>query len=90
MTDEASLHGPRRPPVRCRRSTKAPNHPKALWYGSIAALQAGDLRRGRDRLQLLLAQNPPEELRSVLERQIQDLNQQLGEAGQACARSRSG
>jgi cytochrome c-type biogenesis protein CcmH len=45
-------------------------------------LRSGDLRRGRDRLQLLMAQNPPEELRGVLERQIQDLNQQLGEAGQ--------
>ena len=67
----------------------APNHPKALWYGSMAALQAGDLRQGRDRLQLLMAQNPPEELRGVLERQIQDLNQQLGEARAGCARCRS-
>jgi cytochrome c-type biogenesis protein CcmH len=59
---------------------RAPNHPKALWYGSMSALQAGDLRKGRDRLQALLALGPPEELRSVLERQIQDLNQQLGDA----------
>jgi cytochrome c-type biogenesis protein CcmH len=29
-------------------------------------------------LQLLLAQNPPEELRDILQRQVQDLNQQLG------------
>lgn len=57
----------------------APNHPKALWYGSMAALQAGDLRTGRDRLQLLLAQGPPEELRHVLQRQIQDLDEQIGE-----------
>jgi cytochrome c-type biogenesis protein CcmH len=60
---------------------KAPNHPKALWYGSIAALQAGDLHKGRDRLQLLLAQNPPEQVRSVIERQVQDLNEQLGDDG---------
>jgi cytochrome c-type biogenesis protein CcmH len=58
---------------------KAPNHPKALWYGSVAALQAGDLRLGRDRLQALLAQNPPDQLRAMLERQVQDLNEQLGE-----------
>jgi cytochrome c-type biogenesis protein CcmH len=32
-----------------------------------------------------MAQNPPQELRGVLERQIQDLNQQLGEAGQGAA-----
>jgi len=56
---------------------RAPDHPKALWYGSIAALQAGELRLGRDRLQGLLAQNPPDELRSLVERQIQDLNRQL-------------
>ena len=80
MTDEASLTG-RAGRLFDAALEKAPNHPKALWYGSIAALQAGDLRRGRDRLQLLLAQNPPQELRTVLERQIQDLNQQLSEAG---------
>ena len=81
MTDEASLTG-RAGRLFDAALAKAPNHPKALWYGSIAALQSGDLRLGRDRLQLLLAQNPPEELRGVLERQIQDLDQQLGEAGQ--------
>jgi cytochrome c-type biogenesis protein CcmH len=80
MTDEAALTG-RAGRLFDEALVKAPNHPKALWYGSIAALQAGDVRRGRDRLQLLLAQNPPPELRSVLERQIQDLNQQLNEAG---------
>jgi cytochrome c-type biogenesis protein CcmH len=64
---------------------RAPNHPKALWYGSMAALQAGDLRTGRDRLQRLLAQNPPEELRPLLSRQIEDINQQLGETGEGDA-----
>jgi cytochrome c-type biogenesis protein CcmH len=81
MTDEASLGG-RAGKLFDAALERAPNHPKALWYGSIAALQAGDLRKGRDRLQLLLAQNPPAELRGMLERQIQDLNQQLNEAGQ--------
>ena len=64
---------------------RAPNHPKALWYGSMSALQAGDLPKGRDRLQQLLAQNPPEQLRGVLERQIQDLNEQIGETGEGAA-----
>jgi cytochrome c-type biogenesis protein CcmH len=81
MTDEASLTG-RAGRLFDAALAKAPNHPKALWYGSIAALQAGDLRLGRDRLQLLLAQNPPEQLRGVLQRQIQDLDEQLGQAGQ--------
>jgi cytochrome c-type biogenesis protein CcmH len=80
MTDEASLGG-RAGQLFEAALERAPNHPKALWYGSIAALQAGDLRKGRDRLQLLLAQSPPQELRGLLERQIQDINQQLHEAG---------
>ena len=80
MTDEASLGG-RAGQLFDAALERAPNHPKALWYGSIAALQAGDLRKGRDRLQLLLAQNPPAELRGLLQRQIQDINQQLNEAG---------
>jgi cytochrome c-type biogenesis protein CcmH len=81
MTDEASLTG-RAGRLFDAALARAPDHPKALWYGAIAALQAGNLKVGRDRLQLLLAQNPPDELRGVLERQIQDLNQQLAEAGQ--------
>lgn len=64
---------------------KAPTNPKALWYASIAALQAGDLRLGRDRLQMLLAQEPPEELRGVLQRQIQDLSQQIGDGAEGAA-----
>lgn len=84
LTDEASLGG-RAGQLFEAALAKAPNHPKALWYGSMAALQSGDLRAGRDRLQLLMTLNPPEQLRSVLERQIQDLNQQLGESGTASA-----
>lgn len=82
LADEASLTG-RAGELFAAALAKAPTHPKALWYTSMAALQSGDLRTGRDRLQLLMAQNPPQELRGVLERQIQDLNQQLGEAGQS-------
>lgn len=80
LTDQASLNG-RAGQLFEAVLARAPNHPKALWYGAVAALQSGDLQRGRDRLQLLLAQNPPEELRSILQRQIDDLNAQLG-AGQ--------
>jgi cytochrome c-type biogenesis protein CcmH len=80
LTDEASLTG-RAGQLFDAALAKAPNHPKALWYGGVAALRAGDLRLGRDRLQLLLAQNPPEEIRSVLARQIQDLDEQLAASG---------
>jgi cytochrome c-type biogenesis protein CcmH len=84
MLDESSLTG-RASDLFDQALAKAPNHPKALWYGSMAALQSGDLRKGRDRLQLLLAQGPPDELRSVLERQIQDIDAQIGGAGQSAA-----
>ncbi len=66
---------------------RAPNHPKALWYGAVAALQSGDLAKGRDRLQVLLAQNPPPELQAILQRQIDDLNAQLGEPAAAPSQS---
>jgi cytochrome c-type biogenesis protein CcmH len=89
MADESTMDG-RAGELFEEALVRAPNHPKALWYASLAALQAGDLRKGRDRLQLLLAQNPPQELRSVLERQIQDLNQQIGEAGQSAGAGEGG
>lgn len=79
MADEKALSG-RAGQLFDEALTRAPNHPKALWYGSMAALQSGNLHKGRDRLQLLLAQGPPQELRSMLERQVQDLNQQIAEA----------
>lgn len=84
LTDEASLTG-RAGKLFDSALSIAPNHPKALWYGGIAALRSGDLRRGRDRFQMLMAQNPPPEVRGVLERQIQDLDEQLGEGGKAAS-----
>jgi cytochrome c-type biogenesis protein CcmH len=89
MTDEASLRG-RAGRLFEAALAKAPNDPRALWYSGIAALQSGDLRLGRDRFQLLLALNPPPDVRSVLERQIQDLNQQLNEAGQGAPAASAG
>ena len=84
LTDEASLTG-RAGKLFDSVLSKEPTHPKALWYGGIASLRSGDLRQGRDRFQMLIAQNPPPEVRGVLERQIQDLNEQLGEGGKAGA-----
>ncbi len=81
LTDEASLTG-RAGQLFDQALTMAPNHPKALWYGGVAALRAGNLRLGRDRLQMLMAQNPPEEIRGVLARQIQDLDEQLAASGE--------
>ena len=84
LTDEASLTG-RAGKLFDSALAVAPNHPKALWYGGVASLRAGDLKQGRDRFQMLIAQNPPPEVRSVLERQIQDLDEQMGEGGKAAS-----
>ena len=62
-----------------------PNNMKALWYGALLSLSNGRLPAARDRLQRILAQNPPENIRSIIERQIQDIDQQLGEQKTASA-----
>ncbi|HEY4370257.1 MAG TPA: hypothetical protein VGN07_23700 [Steroidobacteraceae bacterium] len=80
LTDETSLTG-RAGQLFEAALQKAPSHPKALWYGSMAALQAGNLKLGRDRLQAMLALDPPDQIRGVIERQVQDLDQQLSAGG---------
>ena len=77
LTDEKSLVG-RAGELFEEAVRRAPRDPKVLWYSSLAALNAGNLPLARERMQLMLAQNPPPEIRGILEREIQDLNQQLG------------
>lgn len=76
MSDEASLDG-RAGELFEAVLQRAPLHPKALFYSSIGAMRAGKLELARDRLQGLLAQNPPEQIRPMLEREIQDLEEQI-------------
>ncbi len=82
LTDPSSMNG--RAAVLIEEALKLqPNQPKALWYGGLVALQAQNLAVARDRFKALLALNPPEQVRTLLERQIQDLNQQLNEPAAA-------
>jgi cytochrome c-type biogenesis protein CcmH len=60
-----------------------PDNPKALWYGGMVALQMNNLKLARDRFRSMLALNPPEQVRAMLEREVQDLNQQLGDTSAA-------
>ncbi|MEQ1580989.1 MAG: tetratricopeptide repeat protein [Steroidobacteraceae bacterium] len=85
LTDEASLSG-RAGELIERALAKSPREPRALWYGSLAALSSGKLDVARDRMQALLDQNPPDSVRSVLEAQIADINAQLG-SGPATAQA---
>jgi len=82
LSDEASLNG-RAGELIEHVLSRAPREPRALWYGSISALGAGNLALARDRMQLLLEQNPPAEVRSVLEAQIMDIDSQLGTSAPA-------
>ncbi len=77
LTDEASLNG-RAGELIEAALVMSPREPRALWYGSLAALSAGKLDVARDRMQALLDQDPPESVRSVLQAQIADINAQLG------------
>lgn len=47
-----------------------PQQPKALWYGGLAAAQAGDTVLARQRWTALLQQPLPDELRTVLTEQL--------------------
>ncbi len=48
----------------------APNNPKALFYGGIAAVERGDRSLAADRWETLLAQAPPPEIQDILRSRI--------------------
>jgi cytochrome c-type biogenesis protein CcmH len=56
-----------------------PENGKGLWYAGLAAAQARDLPAARDYWQRLSRQELPAELRQVLEAQLAQLAQALGE-----------
>ncbi len=59
-----------------------PAYPKALWYGGLAAVGAGDYAIGRARWQQLLAQpDLAEEMRGALRERVAALDKALAESG---------
>lgn len=64
-----------------------PNSGKALFYGAAAAERRGDLSTARDRFTRLLAQNPPANVRPLIEQQITALNQAIAQKSGAPAAS---
>jgi cytochrome c-type biogenesis protein CcmH len=58
-----------------------PKSGKAQFYGAAAALRRGDLPLARDRFSNLLALNPPENVRPILEQQIAAIDEKLGGKG---------
>jgi cytochrome c-type biogenesis protein CcmH len=58
----------------------APTSPKALFYGAAAAIQRKDLPLARQRFVALLAENPPQNVRPIIQQQISAIDQTLGAA----------
>jgi cytochrome c-type biogenesis protein CcmH len=62
----------------------APDSGKALFFGAAVAARRGDLPLARQRFEKLLAMNPPETLRKVLEQQVAEIDRRLA-GGSAAA-----
>lgn len=54
-----------------------PKSGKAQFYGAAAALRRGDLKLARERFSNLLALNPPDNVKPILEQQIAAIDQRL-------------
>jgi cytochrome c-type biogenesis protein CcmH len=53
-----------------------PHSQKALFYSAFAALGRGELPVARERLQRMLAMNPPPQIREILEKSIANIDRQ--------------
>jgi cytochrome c-type biogenesis protein CcmH len=62
-----------------------PHSPKALFYGALSAYQQGHLEVARDRFSAMLALSPPEGVRAALQRQIEEIDRQMGNPPPAAA-----
>ncbi|MGH8442663.1 MAG: c-type cytochrome biogenesis protein CcmI [Nevskiaceae bacterium] len=56
----------------------APGHPQALWYGGIAALQAGDAAAAIERWERLRQQDLPTDMRSMIEHSLAQVRERVG------------
>ncbi len=65
--------------------TLAPQSPKLLFYGAVAAIQRKQLPLARERFASLLAENPPENVRGIIQQQINAIDQALGSAAPAAS-----
>jgi cytochrome c-type biogenesis protein CcmH len=57
-----------------------PHSPEALFFGAAAAVHRGDLPLARSRFQSLLALNPPDSVKNLIEQQIAAIDQSLAAA----------
>lgn len=62
-----------------------PQNPKALWYAGLHAIRNNDAATARDRWAALSAQNPPADVKAILDQRVAELDRQLGRPVQAAA-----
>ncbi|HXS28831.1 MAG TPA: hypothetical protein VN730_14295 [Steroidobacteraceae bacterium] len=60
-----------------------PHSPKVLFFGAAAALHRGDLPLARQRFTALLALDPPDTVKPIIERQIAAIDKQIATGGSA-------
>ena len=83
MSDESALDG-RAGRIIEQALVLDPNSGKGLFFGAAAAVRRGELPLARERFTKLLAMNPPQAIRPILEQQIAAIDQKLaGESGAA-------
>ena len=76
MADESELDG-RAGRIIEQALALDPNSGKALFFGAAAAVRRGELALGKERFEKLLSMNPPEQIRPILQQQIDGLTQRM-------------
>jgi cytochrome c-type biogenesis protein CcmH len=76
MADESELDG-RAGRIIEQALVLDPNSGKALFFGAAAAVRRGELALGKERFEKLLSMNPPEQIRPILQQQIDGLTQRI-------------
>jgi cytochrome c-type biogenesis protein CcmH len=76
MSDESALDGPAGRIIE-QALVLDPNSGKGLFFGAAAAVRRGELPLARERFTKLLAMDPPQAIRPILEQQIAAIDQKL-------------
>jgi cytochrome c-type biogenesis protein CcmH len=58
-----------------------PGNGKALFFGAAVAMRRGELPVAKERLSRLVALNPPDNIKSLLQKQIESIDQQMAAGG---------
>lgn len=64
-----------------------PHSPEALFFGAAAAVHRGDLKLARSRFSALLALNPPDDVKKIINQQIAAIDASLATRGSNPAQS---